>query len=262
LKKFSGRSRSVIQRAARGRHKETPMEKAEIQQLIKAEVGEFVKALLPDALKALLPEAVKAAAVDLLKRVGLGPHFGKASAHHAALAEEHKAHGEFCKARHEAADDSDANKGFFGKAAEHHAKKADLHKAHAGHLAELCAAYTDGSSSSSKAAGVTDPPPPPNAAAAGPDGIDGIMQKAVQGLVEKRLEALQTDPAFTAAIDKAALARVELVLSQKLQPTEVKAVVDPSKGSKPIPRTGGATPADAIDTKGVAPELEEMVSSG
>ncbi len=78
---------------------------------------------------------------DLAKGGGLHGHFKAMAAHHNALADLHKVHHEFTKAKHDSMEDGDMHKAYFGKVAEHHLAKHALHKAHADHAEGMAAAH-------------------------------------------------------------------------------------------------------------------------
>jgi hypothetical protein len=221
---------------------------------------------------------------ELAKAVGgLQEHFKKAAAHHAALekvhadlAEAHKAHGEFCKARHEAAGDDDVNKTYFGKAAAFHTAKSvahtaksALHKAHAEH----CASMADSMSGGDKAAkdttqktAASDPPAPApapttqdQALADGKSGVEAMMKETTTGLVKSALQMLKEDPYIQEQIKMIVLDGVRSAVGNEIQPIPgIHKTIGPPQGLTAVTRKGQP---EIPDAEKVDPALADMVSA-
>ena len=214
---------------------------------------------------------------DLAKAVGgLASHFTKAAAHHravsdahSALAEVHKGHHAFVKAKHEACADDDVNKAYFGKVAEvhaakaaHHMTKAALHKAHAEHLDGMASELTEekaaGAPAAAPAAGAPKAAGAPETPAAG-SGVGAMIEKTTSALVEKALAALDTDPKVQERIQQIVLERVDAALGKAVVPDGVRGALPtpPGGGTHLIPRAGSAP----VDSSAVDPTLQKMVQT-
>ena len=182
---------------------------------------------------------------------GLKGHFTKAAAHHGALAECHKAHGEFVKAKHEAMDDGDPHKDFFGKVAAHHTTKAALHKAHSEHLEEIASGLSE-EKEGEKTAAVEASGAPEST------GVEAMIKETTAGLVKKSLEMLNSDPEVAAEIRKMVLDGVKAALGDKIVPDHVRGVVPEHPGGLRLVPRAGAAPVDT-GIENVDPTLTKLV---
>jgi hypothetical protein len=185
--------------------------------------------------------------------------------HHEKLHKAHAEHAAFISGKADGLDDEHVDKAYFGKAAEihklkasHHEALSKLHKAaaddHASHSAALekthgeMSSYLGGATKTAAAVpaagngGV-------NKAADGA-GIDEMIQKTTDNLVNKALEQLNSDPKVTERIQEIVLQRVNSALGDKVMPDHVRAVMPP--GVRLVPRDGGPTQAQ-LDSANESP---------
>ena len=200
---------------------------------------------------------------------GLSEGFAKSSGFHKAMAECHdgmsKAHSDHhavVKAHHEAMDDGDVHKAYFGKVADHHKAMAEHHaKAAQGHKDEAERLDAASKAMHDPAALIPAPAPAPNKAAGtvegASQGVDTMINSAVEKITSEALKTLETSPAVKDAIERAVVERVNAALGNKIMPDGAR-LTPPSDDPviKLMPRPGQEIPVEGLD-----PALADFVGA-
>jgi hypothetical protein len=182
---------------------------------------------------------------------------GHLAGHHEAM---HKIHSEMhgmCKAKHEAMDDGDVQKGFIGHMASHHGASASEHKDAKENCAQCMKAVEDqlkkvtpieGAPAAAAAPSATD------AVAKAGDAVTGMIDKTMEAVLAKSLETISGSGQIEELVQTIVLNRVQEILGAKTVPTAARGVLPDVPGgmaAKLVPRTGSAP----IDTANLDPEM-------
>jgi hypothetical protein len=192
--------------------------------------------------------------------------------HHEKLSKAHAEHAAFISGKADGLEDEHADKAYFGKAAEIHKLKASHHEAlsklhkeaaedHAGHGAALEKAHGEMGSCLGGAAKTAAAGAPANAGngsiskSAEGAGIDEMIQKTTDNLVNKALEQLNSDPKVTERIQEIVLNRVNSALGDKIVPDHVRGVMPPNV--RLVTRDGGPTKVQ-VETADESPLVAQI----